>query len=322
MADAAVEVPVVVDEPTVEVKVDDKPKPETKAPPEKIVTADEGVESLKAQVEKARRDSAERLAYKDRQIAEAVKAAQDAEKRVISTQQDQIGTIIDKLTSDKDMARRDYRAAIEAGEFDKAAEAQERMVMVAARIVKAEEGKFQLEQEAKNPPRQIVAPQADDVVEKLARSTSKKSGEWIRNHPQVVQEDGSLTPKALSAHYSALDRGYAIDSDAYFDHIESEIGGGSRRAAETQPIRQDSREPMEGRDTNRAPASAPVSRDVAQSPGAQRPSSIRLEPQEVQTAIDTYAPLYPKESRDQLLQRYAKDKLQLIDEGKITRRAS
>lgn len=315
MADEAVEIPIEPVDDKVEVKIDDKPvetRAETKTP---VVTAEEGIESLKAQVEKAKRESAERLALADRKIAEAHRQAQEAQREVVTTKRDQVGTIIDKLTMEKDTARRDYRAAMEAGDFDKAAEAQERIATAAARIVKAEEGKFALEEEAKKP---VVVQSADDPVERLARSmSSARSANWIRQHPEVVV-NGSLSPAAMSAHYDALAQGHAADSDAYFQHIEGRLSGGGPRP---QP-RQERTETTTGRDMNRAPVSAPVGRDIVQAPGASRPNSLRLEPHEVQTALDTYSPLYPKESREQLLQRYAKDKLALMDEGKITRRAS
>ncbi len=314
MAEAAIEVPVQTEEKSVDVVVDDKtPKAEIG----KIVSADEGIEDLKAQVEKAKKDSATRLAEKDRQIQEAFQRATAAERETVTVKRDAVGTILEKLGADKDAARRDLIAAHEAGDFAKVADAQDRLSMANARIVEAEKGKMVLEDEVKNPQGRQIAQQdaISDPVEAVARTMqSRRSADWIRQHPEAVV-NGAVAPAAMSAHFSALDKGLAPDSDAYFEHLEGAIGG--RRSESRQQERQQT-----GRDMNRSPTSAPVNRDIVQAPGATRPGSIRLEPHEVQTALDTYAPLYPKESRDQLLKRYAQDKMQLIDEGKISRRAS
>lgn len=312
MADAAIEVPIQVEEKSVDVVVDDKG---AKIDTPKIVSAEEGIEDLKAQVEKAKKDSAARLAEKDRQIQEAYQRASAAERETVTVKRDAVGTIIEKLTGEKDAARRDLIAAHEAGDFAKVADAQDRLSMANARIVEAEKGKMILEDEAKNPQGRQIQDSTPDPVEAVARTMrSRRSADWIRQHPEAVV-NGAVAPAAMSAHFSAIDKGLAPDSDAYFEHLEGAING--RRSEPRQQERQPS-----GRDMNRSPTSAPVNRDVVQAPGAQRPGSIRLEPHEVQTAVDTYAPLYPKESRDQLLKRYAQDKMALIDEGKISRRAS
>ena len=317
MAEASVEVPIVAEKSgVVEVAVE-KSTAEgatTKAAP--IIPAEEGIKSLQAQIDQAKRESAERLASKDRVIAEAFKRAQEAEHEAATVKLDQVGTILDSLTKDKDAARRDYKLAMEAGDFEKAGEAQERMALTAARIIEAEKGKMVLAEEAKNPPRQTQV-QPSDPVELVARTMdSQKAADWVRAHPEQVisgPDGAQLSPRALSAHYAAIAAGHRGGTDAYFEFLNAQFNPPAPKievAQETQ-----------GRDMNRAPISAPVARDAPQTPGATRPSSIRLEPSEVQIALDTFGPLYPKESRDQLLQRYAKEKMALIDEGKIARRA-
>ena len=118
------------------------------------------------------------------------------------------------------------------------------------------------------------------------------------------------------AHYSALAEGFAPESTSYFDHINLKLGITKAPAVAQAAVSDPPRE------TPRAPASAPVSRDVAQSPSATRPGSIHLTAEEVRTAIDTYSPLFPKASRQELLQKYATDKVTLMKEGKIGRVAS
>jgi len=316
MVDTAVDVPIVSDDSkSTDVIIDDKGgKTETK-----IVTADEGIEDLKAQVARSQADSARRLQEAERRIAEAFKEATAAKQETATVKRDQVGTIIEKLAADKDAARRDLIAAKEAGDFAKEADALDRLSMANTRIVEAEKGKMALEEEASRPQGRQIAQEdpVSDPVEAVARSMgTQRSANWVRQHPEQVI-NGRISDAALEGHNQAVGLGYAPDSDTYFQHIETVIG-----AARRPEPRQDRQQAQQGRDMNRAPTSAPVNRDVMQAPGAQRPGSIRLEAHEVQTAIDTYSPLYPKESRDQLLKRYAQDKMALMDEGKISRRAS
>lgn len=317
MAEADVIVPVIKEEPAVVEVAIDKPTAETAQSKSAVIPAEEGIKSLHEQIEKAKRDSAERLAAKDRIIADAFKKAQEAEREVVAVKLDQVGTVIDSLTQARNEAKRDYRLAMEAGDYDKAADAQERLATSAARLVEAEKGKIALADEAKAPQRQI-APQVD-AVEAVARTmASPRSANWVRAHPEVVV-NGEMSPVALEGHYGALRNGHAAESDGYFSYIESFVkDGGAPAARQERQVRQD---PSQGRNMNAASVSAPVGRDAVQAPGAVRPDTIRLSPAEVQTAMDTYAPLYPKDSRDQLLKRYAMDRLALEEEGKIARRA-
>lgn len=287
----------------VEVILDDKA---AKDPASKIVTADEGVEDLKAQVDRARRESAERLAAKDREIQAAFQRASEAERQTTVAKRDHVGTIMEKLTSDKDAARRDLIAAHEAGDFAKVADAQDRLSMANARIVEAEKGKLALEDEIRAPPRQVAQAPRNDV-EAVAQAMSPRSAAWIRQHPDVIV-NGQVAPKAMAAHWAAVDEGLALDSDEYFQRLDAAV----------TPRRQQQEQPRQnGRDMTRAPTSAPVGRDAMQSPGAQRRGVVRLEPHEVKAAIDTLQPLYPDKSTNELCKIYVENRQLLISEGRM-----
>lgn len=307
MAEAGVEIPVTVEQTDapVEIKIDDKGASD--AP--KIVTADEGIKSLKEEAEKARRESAARLAEKDRIIQETFRRAQAAEQEVHSVRKDQVGTIIDSLTKDKEAARRDYKLAMEAGDFDKAADAQDRLSLANARIVEAERGKMALESEPAANGRSLAQPVYADEVEKVARSmTSQRSADWIRAHPEHVV-NGAVSQEALRAHSAAIGEAIEPDTDEYFSFLERRLG--TRRAPQQE--RQTA-----PRESARTSTSAPVSRDPIQSSG-ERPGVIKLTGDEVKAAMETIAPLYPNESRQQILQRYARNKQDLIAEGRMGR---
>ena len=318
-----------------------------------IVSVDDGIKSLQAQVEQAKRESAERLAAKDREIqaafdtskreareaeeklasrerslAEASRRAQEAESEATSVKLDQIVTIIESLTKDKESSRRDYKTAMEAGDFDKAAEAQERMAMSAARIVLAERGKMALAEEVKNPTKRQVASQAIDPVEAVARTMgTQRSADWIRSHPEMVS-NGSLSGLALSGHNLAVYNGHTPDSDGYFSFIEQHVKNYGQPPARQDPVVtvapapvvQAASQDTGGRDMSRASISAPVARDVIQAPGAVSNGRIRLDPETVQLAVDLFGPLYPKETRAQLAKRYYDEQQGYRDDVKSGRR--
>ena len=265
-------------------------------PAQKVITADEGVDDLKAQVAKAKADSERRLGEAQRQIQEARNQALRAEQETAQVRTGAVSTVIDNLTMAKDTAKRDLRAAMEAGDYEKVADAQDRISMANARIVEAEKGKLELEAQAKSPNRQQAQPVYQDNVEKLARSMqSQRSADWVRAHPEHVQ-NGELAPAVMSAHYNAVANGIAPDTDDYFDFIDRSVGSQRREAP-----RQEERV--------RAPVAAPVGRDVSQAPGASRPGVIKLTASEVSTA----------KALDMSLEDYARHKKQLMDEGKIGR---
>jgi hypothetical protein len=301
-------------ETTVEVALEEEAKAgeKKKAAAAPIISAEEGIESLKEQVEKAKRDSQHRLAEKDRIIADAFKRASEAEREVSTVRKDQVGTIIDSLNKDKDTAKRDYRVAMEAGDFEKAADAQDRLSLSNSRIVEAERGRMALDEEVRKP---LPVQQINDPVDQMAANLSPRSAEWVKSHPEYAR-DPRMTRQMARAHEDAIDEGHAPDTDGYFSYINAKLGIDSRgRQPEPRQERQE-----QPRESSRAPISAPVGRDVAQSPGAAKPGIVRLEPHEVQAAMDTLSPLYPKASKAELLRIYAQNMKDLMDEGKMARR--
>ena len=305
------------DEVEVEIKQETPPvatevvidKAKVEKPETKIVTADEGVAELKAQVERAKADSQRRLQEADRQIAEARRRAIEAESETATVKTGAVATVLDSLAKDKDVARRDLKAAYEAGDFEKIADATDRISEANARIQEAQRGKLELETQAKNPSqgRQVARP-IDDPLDAMVNAigVDSRSGRWLRAHPDYAR-DPDKNEAMQRAHYSAMGEGIRVESDDYFHYVERKLGIGVR-------------EPE--RETSRTPTAAPVGRDVVQSPGAQRPGTVRLSPDQVKAAMETLSPLYPSASKDELLRIYAKNRQDLIDEGKIGRVAS
>lgn len=128
-------------------------------------------------------------------------------------------------------AKRDYAAALEAGEYAKAADAQEVMAEAASRRTTMLNGKAQLEA---TPEPQAPAPQQGEPTtfeEKLARYTPRTQA-FIRRHPELLNDD-RMRERAEGLHSIAKSKGYVPDSDAYFDYLERNLTDES--AASGQP---------------------------------------------------------------------------------------
>jgi hypothetical protein len=286
--------------------------PKDGVPPVKIIPPQEGIDDLKKELEESKKRQQERLDLAQRQIAEAAaraaeesKRANAAEARVLETQRDAVGTTVDLLTKERESAKRDYADAMQAGDFGKAADAQERMSIAAARLVKAEEGRLALEDDLKRRDQpEGRRPDGSNLssAEKLARNMEQqgniRSAAWVREHPEYVN-DPSLAKKVEQAHFYALGEGYAEASDAYFQAVNSKLGLNGQSGERTQ--RQE--------DTSRsaAPLSAPVSRQSQGYQPGRMPSRITLSAEQAQTAREL----------GMTAESYAKQLWALVEEGKI-----
>lgn len=294
------------------VQVELKPEASREIPPAKIITAQEGIDDLKKELEDSKKRQQERLDAAQRQIAEAAqraaeesKRANAAETRVLETQRDQVVTTVDLLTKERESAKRDYADAMAAGEFGKAADAQERMAIAAARLVEADKGRLALEDDIKR--RDQPEGRRPDVsnltkAEALARNMEQqgnmRSAAWVREHPDYVN-DANLAKKVEQAHFYALGEGYAEASDAYFQAVNDKLGlNGSM---------QDRNQRQESASRSQAPLSAPVSRQSQGYQPGRMPNRITLSAEQASTARDL----------GMTAESYAKHLWALVEEGKL-----
>lgn len=267
----------------------------------KIIPEAEGIEDLKAQVRRAQEASAKRLQEAERAIREAHDRAVKAEQETVETKRDVVSNVIDKLAMEKDAAKRDLKAAYESGDYEKVAEAQERLSITAARIVEAEKGRLALDEEIKSPKQPLAQPiQQDplqDIIAQLEKGGAHRSAAWIRAHPEYAAP-GDLNDQMTKAHWFALSEGHAPETDGYFEVINQRLGlDGQGR---------DQREQPSPKPAARAPVSAPVSRDVTTSARRGGPQRVTLSPDEVAAA----------RAMGMSPQDYAKELVELAKEGK------
>jgi len=261
------------------VEAPEEPKIETK--PE--ITVDDGIEALRRELEaeKAARQRAEQQA----RVATTDKA--DSDLRMLNT-------AIETETRNKEILKANLREAVANGDTD----AQADILMA---INQTENNLRQITEGKKHYEAQIKAPVANKV-EALASQLTPKSAEWVRNNPDVVNDE-RRAKRLERAHFDALDDGIQPDSPDYFNFLENRLN------INKTPVRQEAAmseasESTSGRRAS-APPAAPVSRSGTGTGG--RPNVVTLSRAEQEAAKDMG--MTPKE--------YAQNKVALVKSGRM-----
>lgn len=312
------------DEPEeIEVDLTEKPQPEggkddtpviiANEPdkPREIVTPEEGVDKLKQNLEAANRRAEEesrRRREAESKIADTTKQLQDGELREVSTALDMVGH---RLAS----ARSSYRAARESGDVDAEIAATEAIADARGQMQLLEAGKAQLTQRAKEPVRQQPTSVASDPAEALAvqieTNGTPRSAAWIRAHPEYAR-DPAKYHKMVRASEFVLADGATVDTDEYFQRVESMLGIGSMSQPATTSRKADltPEQPMSSASRPSPPSAAPVSRQPA---GSQRNGTVRLRQDQAEAAEVSFPDLPKAEA----YRAYARNLQALRAEGKM-----
>ena len=274
-------------------------KTETKVAANDSQTPEDGIAELKARLEEEKklRFEAENRAQQAQQTAtKAAAEVQDSNLQLITG-------AIDKLKRESDYLKSNFKEAMTSGDYDAAAQIQETMSLNAAKLLQLQNGKASLEERLANP--QPAAPQSNDPVERVASTLSPRSAAWIRAHPQCIT-DQRMYQKMVGAHNIAMADGYIVDSDAYFDAIEQQLG--FRKAS---PAQVDDGEdialsaaaaPVQKRN---APAAAPTTRTASGTPSKSQVVRLSSEMREMASMMG----MSPED--------YAKNMVALKREGKL-----
>jgi len=261
------------------VEAPEEPRIETK--PE--ITVDDGIEALRRELEaeKAARQRAEQQA----RVATNDKA--DSDLRMLNT-------AIETEGRNKEILKANLREAVANGDTD----AQADILMA---INQTENNLRQITEGKKHYEAQIKAPVANKV-EALAAQLTPKSAEWVRNNPDVVNDE-RRAKRLERAHFDALDDGIQPDSPDYFNFLENRLN------INKTPVRQEAAmseasESTSGRRAS-APPAAPVSRSGTGTGG--RPNVVTLSRAEQEAAKDMG--MTPKE--------YAQNKVALVKSGRM-----
>jgi len=256
-------------------------EPVIKTKPE--ITVDDGIEALRRELEaeKAARQRAEQQA----RVATNDKA--DSDLRMLNT-------AIETEGRNKEILKENLREAVANGDTD----AQADILMA---INQTENNLRQITEGKKHYEAQIKAPVANKV-EALASQLTPKSAEWVRNNPDVVNDERRAA-RLQRAHFDALDDGIQPDSPDYFNFLENRLN------INKTPVRQEAAmseasESTSGRRAS-APPAAPVSRSGTGTGG--RPNVVTLSRAEQEAARDMG--MTPKE--------YAQNKVALQKAGRM-----
>jgi hypothetical protein len=220
-----------------------------------IIEPEDGIAQVKKQLadEQAKRAAEERR----RQVAEqdAAQARQaEAQARNAAQENNLLGvtTALQSAKQAVEVGQAQYAEALAAGDHQRAAAINTEISRNLVREQSLEQQKAQIEAAPKFQPREAI-----DPVERLARTLSPRSAQWVRKHPEYVT-DTRLNRKMLAAHNLVEADGVELDSDQYFDSIERILGVQGQDGSKTVEITDEAPEVVVPRRS--APASAPVSR--------------------------------------------------------------
>jgi hypothetical protein len=269
----------------------DEEAPKKEPRKKKEIEPDEGLESLRAQLESERQARADA----ERRARESAESAHKAQNEVQDTNLQLVVNAIETVKQADQSLKASYRDALASGDYDAAAEIQSVMSSNAVKLLQLEQGKQAMESAPKPRLQQ-------DPVEALASQLSPRSADWVRRNPQCAT-DPRLYQKMIAAHNLATADGYAPDTDEYFDAIEDTL-----KISRRDPVSRDDDAMAESAKVTQrrtAPPAAPVSRSSG-GPGT-RPNVVRLTSSEREMAS----------MMGMTEQEYARNKLALQKEGKL-----
>ena len=244
---------IVIVEAPEELKIETKPE----------ITVDDGIEALRRELEaeKAARQRAEQQA----RVATTDKA--DSDLRMLNT-------AIETETRNKEILRANLREAAANGDTDAQADILMAINQTENNLRQINEGKKQYEAQLRE--------SATDKVEALASQLTPRSAEWVRNNPDVVNDERRAA-RLQRAHFDALDDGIKPDTPDYFNFLETRLNINKAPAVQREAAMSAASESTSGRRAS-APPAAPVSRSGTGTGG--RPNVVTLTRAEQEAARD------------------------------------
>lgn len=260
-------------------KVEAEPAKEPVKEPAKVLEPEEGLETLRAQLdaERTARQAAEQRANEQAQhAARAQGEKQDTDLNLVTN-------AIGSLTQTMDVLEARYTDALTNQDYGEASKIQREMSGTAVKLQRLEEGKLALERQPKPQAQQQIVDPVEAFASNLVREGNPNSAAWIRQHPQFITDQRQLNRMTAAANL-ALANGLQNDSPAFIDAVETTLG--LRQTA--APIEHDdalSEAATAAAGRRVAPPAAPVSRG-ANGTGS-TPRTVRLTPAQQEAAEDS-----------------------------------
>jgi len=276
----------------VEFVPDEQPEAQVETP--EVIPPEDGIAELKRQLEAER---AERIRAQQ-QLQQANREAYQAKNEAHDTNLQLVVSAIETVSRDLELLSQAHTAALQNGDYDRATKIQREMSAHEAQLLQLNNGRDAM-QNAPRPAEPVAAPA--DPVEALASQLTPRSADWIRRHPECVR-DSRMNAKMIAAHNLAVADGIPVDSDEYFDVIESTLklkAAPANTTADTDDAY--AAKVVQRRDAQ--PAAAPANRSSPTS----RTNVVRLS--SAQREMAEMMGMKPEE--------YAKNLIALKKEGKI-----
>lgn len=210
----------------------------------------DGIEELRRQLEEQRqaRENAERERDQLRQ------ARQQDQVEVADSRLLVIDSAITTKEGELAAVKAKIKTAMEAGDYDAQVEAQAELAQITLDLKQARTGKARLEHEIEEGKTAATA----DPLEKLIADNNMhpKAAGWLRSHRNYFDDKG-LNDKLMKANFYALGEGAELNSDRYFELLETKLGlRGAPEVQQEQQFEQPSRQA--------SIPSAPVTRSAPQ----------------------------------------------------------
>jgi hypothetical protein len=234
------------------VKVDADQKEEAADPVAELKAQYDEIQKQQQQDAEARQAAEQRANAADQARRSAEEQAQSARSETQQTRQSAAEQGIENAKTAILAAKSEIKAAMEAGDWAKVADANERLAEAKGDQRFHEQMKnaweYQQAQQAQAPQRQQqVGDPIENYINQVAQQTPK-SADWLRAHRDWIT-DPRKNAKLTAAHWDAVGEGLTVDTPQYFDHVERTIGmketpskanGGSvsarRQAAPVAPV--------------------------------------------------------------------------------------
>lgn len=195
--------------------------PETKGPeplPE--------IEDLRRQLDDARRQ--EREAREAAQAAQRQAQERGAEAMRFRSQAEEaqyagLERALEGADARLSQLKGDLATAYQGADFARIADLQVEIGKVAARKTTLEDGRDAMKAQLTARQTAPVQQAPSDPVEALARTLTPRSAAWVRAHPEAAS-GATLRKLQAVAQYATNVRGIEPDSDAFFEHVEQEMG--------------------------------------------------------------------------------------------------
>jgi hypothetical protein len=207
------------------------------------IPADVGVQDLKRQLDAERSARAQAEQNARSQVAQAQRSQVDAQVGMVAS-------AIEAANAAAKEAKKELQAAMEVGDYAKAADAQEKIALGAANMHQLLQQKAEVEYRQRQP---ASPPANQSRLEQILPQLSAPSQTWLKAHPEVADR---FEEAAAIHEYLTKAKGIKPDTPAYFAAVERELG---ITPADEKPIALTP--PASPAPRPRAPQ-APVSRDA------------------------------------------------------------